>query len=79
MEVLLEAAERLIFLDKGMCIEDGSVKAVLEKIAEDETRWPMLPYITEVMLRLKARAVPVKTDIFDVGEALGEIERVLNE
>ena len=60
-------------------IEDGSLKGVLNKIAEDERRWPMLPYITEVMVRLKAKGVPVRTDIFDAGEALEEIDRALKK
>jgi energy-coupling factor transport system ATP-binding protein len=79
MEDLLETTERLIFLDEGRCIEDGPVKDVLNKIAEDESRWPMLPYITEVMVRLKAKGIPVRTDIFDAGEALEEIGRVIKK
>jgi len=79
MEDLLETTGRLIFLDKGSCIEDGPVKAVLNKMAEDEDRWPMLPYITEVMVRLKAKGLPVRADIFDAGEALGEIMRVIKK
>ena len=79
LEDLLETTNRIIFLDKGRCIEDGSVKTVLNKIAEDEGRWPMLPYISEVMVRLKAKGVPVRTDVFDAGEAMEEIVRVIKK
>jgi len=79
LEDLLETTERLIFLDKGRCMEDGPVKTVLNKIAEEEARWPMLPFINEVMVRLKAKGVPVRADIFDAAEALEEIERVIKK
>lgn len=79
LEDLLETAERIIFIDKGKCLEDGPVKTVLKKIAEDESRWPMLPFINEVMVRLKAKGLPVRTDVFDADEALEEIEKALND
>ena len=79
IEDLVGIVERMIFLDEGRVKCDGRVNNVLSKIAEDDNALSLLPYVAEIMSRLKKKGLPVKKGINDAPEAIEEIKRVLNE
>lgn len=77
IEDILLTSKRVVLLEEGRIIEDGTVKEVILKLSEDEKRFPMLPFITELMVRLNKRGLDVRKDIFDGEEALREIKKAL--
>ena len=79
IEDLTDIVERLVFIDEGRIQCDGAVTDVLLKIAEDDNATSLLPYVTEIMIRLEKRGFPVKRDIYDANMVIREIKRVFED
>jgi len=79
IEDLLCTAKRIILIEKGIIAEDGTVKQIISRLSQREETLPMLPWITELLVRLKRKGVNIKDDIYDPAAALQEIKRVLKK
>ncbi|MDH3974597.1 MAG: ATP-binding cassette domain-containing protein [Deltaproteobacteria bacterium] len=77
IEDLLHMAKRIIFIDKGLIRDDGPARKILSRLSEKEETLAMLPYVTEVLVRLKRKGVNIRDDIYDPREAFEEIKKVL--
>lgn len=79
IEDLLHISKRIILVENGTITEDGPVKKILSRLSEKEETLPMLPYVTEILVRLKKKGIHIRDDIYDPLEAFEEIKRVLKE
>lgn len=79
MDDVAEYATQVIVMDHGHTAVSGTVNEVfraadkLVKIGLD------VPQITQILLRLRAQGLPVRTDIYTVAQAKDELLRVLRE
>ncbi|MBE9503732.1 MAG: ATP-binding cassette domain-containing protein [Proteobacteria bacterium] len=74
---LLYNTKRFILIEEGMVADDGPVREVLQKLSEREDKLSMLPFITELMVKLNEKGLNVRRDIFDPEEAFSEIMKAL--
>lgn len=73
MEEVARLATRIIVMDKGEIVLDGSPDSVFSKEDRLKELDLDLPAITTILHRLKGNGIPVKTDIFSISEARDEI------
>lgn len=79
IEDLLPVTERIILIGRGIITDDGPAESILARLSEKEETLPMLPYVTEVLVRLKSKGINVRDDIYDPLEAFEEIKKVLGK
>ncbi|MDT8317416.1 MAG: ATP-binding cassette domain-containing protein [bacterium] len=79
IEDLLSTSERLVLMKEGKIACDGPAKEILLKLGDEEETIPMLPYVTELLLRLGEKGMDVRRDIYGADEAYAEIKRVICE
>jgi len=79
IEDLLSTSERLILMKEGEIACDGPAKEILLKLGDNEETIPMLPYVTELLLRLSEKGMDVRRDIYSADEAYAEIKRAIDE
>ncbi|MGH2452449.1 MAG: energy-coupling factor transporter ATPase [bacterium] len=77
MEEVARVAERVIVLAEGRVVMDGPVREIFARAAELEALHLAVPQPTQVLHRLRARGVPVRTDLLTLEEARAEILRAL--
>lgn len=77
MEEVARVAERVIVLAEGRIVMDGPVREIFARAAELEALHLAVPQPTQVLHGLRARGVPVRTDLLSLEEARAEILRVL--
>ena len=77
MENLLYNTKRFILIEDGVVAYDGPVREVLQNLSEREDKLGMLPFITELMVKLNGKGLDVRRDIFDPEEAFREIMKAL--
>lgn len=77
MEEVARVAERVIVLAEGCVVMDGPVREIFARAAELEALHLAVPQPTQVLHRLRARGVPVRTDLLTLEEARAEILRAL--
>ena len=70
-------ADRLLVMDKGRIILDGTPRDVLRKIAENHDSFTSLPPIMELMYNLNNLGWPLTPDTLSVDDAGSEIHRLL--
>ncbi|MDI6741593.1 MAG: ATP-binding cassette domain-containing protein [Smithella sp.] len=77
---ITEAAltQRIVVLNEGRVNLAGSVKEIFAQIGMLKQIGMPLPQITELMLKMQASGLPVRTDIIDLEDALEQI-RLLAE
>ncbi len=73
MEEIARLATRVIVLDKGEIMLDGSPKEVFAHKEELKKMSLNIPEITKILIKLKERGLDVRTDIFDINQAKKEI------
>lgn len=76
MEDVAEHVDRLIAMQKGRVLFDGTTREVFTHVKELEEAELAVPEVTYLMRELKARGVPVRTDIITLEEAEKEILRL---
>lgn len=73
MEDVADYAQRIIVLDQGRILYDGTPREVFAHYKELEQAGLAVPQVTYLMHELQARGLPVNTDIITVEEAKKEI------
>ncbi len=77
IEDLLATSERIILMKGGEIACDASAKEILLKLGDNKKTIPMLPYVTELLVRLSEKGLDVRRDIYTADEAYDEIKRVI--
>ena len=78
MDDVASLADRIIVLSHGESVMEGTPREVFARGDELKDLGLALPAVTRVLLALKEKGVPVKTDALTVEEAKTEILRVLS-
>ena len=73
MEDVADHARRIVVLNQGKLVLDGSPKEVFSHEKELEEAGLAVPEVTYLMQDLKKRGFPVKTDVITIDEAKEEI------
>lgn len=76
-EDLLSTSERIILMKEGEIACDAPAKEILLKLGASKETLPMLPYVTELLVRLSEKGMDVRRDIYSADEAYDEIKRVI--
>lgn len=76
MEDVAKYVERIIVMNKGSIMYDGSPKEVFRHYKELESVGLAAPQVTYIMQALKERGLPVNTEVTTIEEARDEILRV---
>lgn len=76
MEDVAEHVDRLIAMQKGKVLFDGTAREVFTHVKELEEAELAVPEVTYLMRDLKARGIPVRTDVITLEEAEKEILRL---
>ena len=76
MEDVAEHVDRLIAMQKGRVLFDGTTRDVFTHVKELEEAELSVPEVTYLMRDLKARGIPVRTDVITLEEAEKEILRL---
>ena len=76
MEDVAEHVDRLIAMQKGKVLFDGTAREVFTHVKELEDAELAVPEVTYLMRDLKARGIPVRTDVITLEEAEKEILRL---
>ena len=77
IEEIAEFADRLIVLDKGKIILNGTPKEILKEVEIIEEVGVVVPQATYLMRELRKRGIDVRDDIMIMQQAISEILRVL--
>ncbi len=77
MEDVARLCSRLIVMEHGGIVLDGTPKQVFSQIDRLREMGLGVPQVTEVMHELKRRGLPVQTDVLTLEEAEAELLRVL--
>ena len=76
MEDVAEHVDRLIAMQKGRVLFDGTTRDVFTHVKELEEAELAVPEVTYLMRDLKARGIPVRTDVITLEEAEKEMLRL---
>ena len=79
MEDIAKYVGRIIVMNRGEKMLDGTPKEVFSHYKELEKVWLAAPQVTYVMHDLKERGFPVSTDATTIGEAADEIMRSFHD
>ena len=79
MEDIAKYVERIIVMNRGEKMLDGTPKEVFSHYKELEKVGLAAPQVTYVMHDLKERGFPVSTDVTTIGEAADEIMRSFHD
>lgn len=79
IEDLLSTSERIILMKEGEIACDAPAKEILLKLGDNEETIAMLPYVTELLVRLSEKGMDVRRDIYTADEAFDEIKRVIGK
>jgi len=77
MEEITQLSNRVIVMDHGKIVLNGSPKEVFSYKEKLESLSLELPEITEILFRLRERGCDIRTDIFTVEEAVEEITKLM--
>lgn len=77
MEDIARLAEKIFVLDKGMLVLEGTPRAIFSKADLIRSIGLEIPAMTELMLRLSAQGINVRTDVFTEYDARDELVKHL--
>lgn len=77
MEDIANYVERVLVMDGGQLVMDGTPKQVFGRKEELEAMGLAVPQVTEILYALKARGMAVDTSAITLEDAKGEILRAL--
>jgi biotin transport system ATP-binding protein/energy-coupling factor transport system ATP-binding protein len=75
---IAEAAltQRIVVMNEGRVYLDGAVKEIFAQIGMLQKIGMPLPQVTELMIKLQASGLPVRTDIVDMEDAFEQIRKL---
>ena len=78
---MAEAAmtDRVVVMHGGRIYLEGTPQDIFGKIAMLQEIGMQLPQVTEMLIRLKESGFPVRTDIFDMEEALEQVRALIRQ
>lgn len=79
MDDVAKYVERIIVMNQGSVMYDDEPRKVFAHYKELEAVGLAAPQVTYIMQELKARGLPVNTDVITINEAKDEILRILKE
>ncbi|EDS76477.1 cobalt import ATP-binding protein CbiO 1 [Clostridium botulinum C str. Eklund] len=77
MDDVAKIAERVLVMDKGKCILDGTIKEVFKKVDILESVGLAVPQVTYLVRALKRKGFNIPEDIFTIEEAKKEILKII--
>ena len=77
MEDVAKIAERVLVMDKGRCILDGTIREVFNEVDILESVGLAVPQVTYLVRALKSRGFNIPEDIFTIEEAKNEILKLI--
>ncbi len=77
MEDVAKIAERVLVMDKGRCILDGTIKEVFNEVDILESVGLAVPQVTYLVRALKSKGFNIPEDIFTIEEAKNEILKLI--
>ncbi|KEH96621.1 energy-coupling factor transporter ATPase [Clostridium massiliodielmoense] len=77
MDDVAKIAERVLVMDKGKCILDGTIKEVFKKVDILESVGLAVPQVTYLVRALKRKGFNILEDIFTIEEAKKEIFKII--
>ncbi len=77
MDLVAELAQRIIVLEKGQIIFDGSKKELFRNSTLLKSAGLIIPKVCQFMEKIKQKGYSVKTDVFTLEEAKKELKRAL--
>lgn len=78
MEDVAAVADRVLVLNNGKIVMDGTVNAVYSRGKELKKIGLNVPEVTDVFLRLHDMGIDCKTDIYTIEQAVNEYNRLLD-
>jgi energy-coupling factor transport system ATP-binding protein len=79
MDAVAQLCERLVVLDRGRLVADGSTRTVFADVARLNALGLGLPQVTRLAYRLRERGLRVRADVLTVEEARIAIREALGE
>ncbi|MBN1381372.1 MAG: ATP-binding cassette domain-containing protein [Deltaproteobacteria bacterium] len=78
---MAEAAgtNRIVVMNEGRLYLDGAPREIFGQIDKLQAIGMHLPKMTELMMKLKAAGLPVRTDIVNMEEAVDEVKKLLKK
>ncbi|MGH4140432.1 energy-coupling factor transporter ATPase [Clostridium sp.] len=79
MEDVAKVANRIIVMDSGTCILDGTPEKIFKEIEILESVGLAVPQVTYLIRELRRKGFPISEDIFTIEKAKQELLRVLKK
>jgi len=76
MEDVADYVDRIVVLDHGEILMDGTPPEIFSRVPELEEASLSAPQVTYLMTDLAGRGFPVRTDVTNLGEAKREIRKI---
>ena len=77
MEDVAKVADRILVMDKGKCVLDGTPKEIFKEVETLENVGLAVPQVTYLMRELKKRGFELPDDVFTLEQAKRELLRIL--
>jgi energy-coupling factor transport system ATP-binding protein len=79
MEDVAKLADRIIVMNKGKCILDGSPAKVFNRVDVLENVGLAVPQVTYMVKKLREKGINISKDVFTVEQAKEELLKILNK
>jgi energy-coupling factor transport system ATP-binding protein len=79
MEDVAKLADRIIVMNKGKCILDGSPAEIFNKIDVLESVGLAVPQVTYMAKKLREKGINISKNVFTVDQAKKELLKILNK
>jgi len=77
MEDVAKVADRILVMDEGKCVLDGTPKEIFKEVETLENVGLAVPQVTYLMRELKKRGFELPDDVFTLEQAKRELLRIL--
>ncbi|MHC6178407.1 energy-coupling factor transporter ATPase [Clostridium sp. JNZ X4-2] len=79
MEDVAKLADRIIVMNRGKCILDGSPTKVFNEVDTLESVGLAVPQVTYMVKKLRQKGINISKDVFTVEQAKEELLKILNK
>ncbi|MEY8001668.1 energy-coupling factor transporter ATPase [Clostridium sp. Mt-5] len=79
MEDVAKLADRIIVMNQGKCILDGSPTKVFNEVDTLESVGLAVPQVTYMVKKLRQKGINISKDVFTVQQAKKELLKILNK